>query len=264
MTDTISFDESARYSRLSILRSEKVYGYGYQSPGGAAITHELARGLDLASRSGIRVLDIGCGTGGAAMWLAENYAAKVTGVDFAPAMIEICNERVAGSGQTGLTFVHGDARNVDLFSPDAFDVIWTRDCVLYVEDKPRLWGNAFRWLRSGGQLMATDFGRGGGELSADFLAYVTDCGYHLQNLDCYHRTIEEAGFSEIQSEDITPHFIELNEHDLAQLIQRRDEFLSEFEETELAHLIERWKKKIRFAEGGDLTWLSFKAKKSPL
>ena len=262
MKETISLDESARYSRSSILRSERVYGYGYQSPGGVATTQELARGLDLPSQSGLRVLDIGCGTGGAAMFLAEHHAATVTGVDFSPAMIEICNERVGGNGRTGLTFVHGNACDADLFSPETFDLVWTRDCILYIEDKPRLWSNAFRWLKTGGQLMVTDFGQGDGGLSADFLAYVTDCCYYLQDLDCYHRTIEEAGFSDVQSEDITPRFIELNEQDLAQLVQRRDEFLSEFEETELTHLIERWKKKIRFAKGDDLTWLLFKARKS--
>ena len=261
MKETISLDESARYSRRSILRSEKVYGYGYQSPGGAVTTQELAQRLDLANRSGLRVLDIGCGTGGAAMFLAEHHAATVTGVDFAAAMIEICNERVGENGRTGLTFVHGDACNADLFSPETFDLIWTRDCVLHIEDKPRLWSNAIRWLKTGGQLMATDFGRSDGELSADFMQYVTDSYYHLQDLDCYHRTIEEAGFSDVHSEDITPRFIELNEQDLTQLIQRRDEFLSEFDETELTHLIDRWKKKLRFAQGGDLTWLLFMARK---
>jgi len=260
MTETISLDELARYSRRSILRSEKVYGYGYQSPGGAVVTQELAQGLDVASRSGLRVLDIGCGTGGAAMYLAERHLATVTGVDIAQAMIEICSERVRGNGPR-LTFVHGDASNADLFSPETFDLVWTRDCILYAEDKTRLWSNAFRWLKTGGQLMVTDFGRGDGERSADFLKYVTDCCYYLDDLNCYHHTIEEAGFSDVQSEDITSRFIELNEQDLARLLQQRDEFISEFEETEFTHLIERWKKKIHFAESGDLTWLLFKARK---
>jgi len=260
MTKAIHHDESVRYSRRVILRTEKLYGTGYQSPGGATTTHKLARTLDLATRSDLHVLDIGCGTGGAAMHFAEKYAAKVTGVDIAQTPIEICKERAHEAKREGLTFVQGDACQTDLFPPDSFDLVWTRDSLLYAEDKPSCLSNTFNWLKAGGQLFITDFGQGDAKPSAEFQKYVTDSRFLLQDIDGYRHTIEEAGFTDIEPEDITPYFIELNKQELERLLQHREDFLADFDEAEFLYLTDRWKNKIRYAEDGNLAWLQFKAR----
>ena len=261
MNKAIRHDESVRYTRRGILRTEKLYGYGYQSPGGPIATRRFALDLDVASRSGLRVLDIGCGVGGAAMHLAEHHAATVTGVDIAHAPIEICKERVRENGQKGLTFFQGDASQADLFPPRSFDLVWTRDTILYVNDKLSFWRNAFGWLKPGGQLFVTDFGRGDRTPSAEFLEYVADSCFCLQDFNSYRHAIEEAGFSDVESEDITCYFIDLNRQELAHLLQHRDDFLSDFDESEIVYLVDRWEKKIRFAEAGNLIWLRFKARR---
>jgi len=56
----------------------------------------LARAGDLRGR---RVLDVGCGTGTLATWLAEHAAARVWGVDRSPEMLAVAREKVpAGVG----------------------------------------------------------------------------------------------------------------------------------------------------------------------
>lgn len=62
------FDEQ-QYSRDSILQYENIYGANFISPGGRESTELFFGNLDL--KPGQRILDIGCGIGGAAFYLSE-------------------------------------------------------------------------------------------------------------------------------------------------------------------------------------------------
>jgi cyclopropane fatty-acyl-phospholipid synthase-like methyltransferase len=69
---------------------------------------------DLAKAAGIepatRVLDLGCGIGGPARYLAATFGCKVTGVDLSPAFIEAANYLTARTGMSDrLTFQVGNA-----------------------------------------------------------------------------------------------------------------------------------------------------------
>src|SRR3954470_15249362 len=46
----------------------------------------------------MRVLDIGCGWGGLALYLHRHYDVDVLGVALAPDQIQFCNERAAAEG----------------------------------------------------------------------------------------------------------------------------------------------------------------------
>ena len=56
------------------------------------------------------------------------------------------------------------------FEADSFDVIYSRDAILHVEDKPALFARLLRWLKPGGRLLLTDYCCGEEkELSRDFI-----------------------------------------------------------------------------------------------
>jgi magnesium-protoporphyrin O-methyltransferase len=66
------------------------------------------------------LLDLGCGTGGAAIRMAQRGARHVTGIDLSRASIEVALRRVAHAGleRTQITFEVGDAASAKLQTHD--------------------------------------------------------------------------------------------------------------------------------------------------
>ena len=58
--------------------------------GGVKATEELATSCHIGA--GSYVLDVGCGAGVTACFLAKRYGCRVVGVDILPAMVQRCRE----------------------------------------------------------------------------------------------------------------------------------------------------------------------------
>lgn len=250
--------EAQRYSRRNILRSEYMYGRGFQSPGGLAAVESFCRRLDL--RPGMLALEVGSGLGGASFHLARRYGLQVVGLDVSPAMIQLSEERRVEEGIDTARFVLGDVRFAPL-DPSTFDLVWTRDCVLYLAEKSAVWSNVARCLKPGGALLVTDFARGAEPLSPGFRAYLEGCGYHLQTLDDYAGALAAAGLEVTRREDITDEFVAGLAEEKARLVRARSDFLREYTGADYDYLVERWDQKIAFCESGDLKWGLFVARK---
>ncbi len=155
-------EEVNRYSRQSILRSERMYGEGFQSPGGIEAVEGFCSRLRM--REEMKILDIGSGLGGATFYFAERYSASVLGLDFSQEMVDISMERKEIKRFPNVTFRQGDIRTAVL-PAETFDLAWTRDCILYIAEKHLVWKNVYASLNTGGQLFITDFCKGNGHLS---------------------------------------------------------------------------------------------------
>ena len=259
MTTADSSDESTRYTRRSILRSEFMYGPGFQSPGQLPMMERFCRRL--AMSAGMRILDIGSGLGGAAFYFAERYGADVLGLDVAPAMIEISSERAASQGVTSVRFRLGDIRTADL-PHNAFDLAWTRDCVLYLPEKAAVWRSVHQAVKPGGQLFVTDFCRQGPPLSDGFSDYLAQCHYHLRTIPDYEEDLAAAGFEIVAAEDATADFIACMEQEQSRLAASRARFLELFEPADYEYLARRWDRKLEFCRRGEFRWGLFIARKA--
>jgi len=68
-------------------------------PGGFAATRKLAESCHLDSRT--RVIDIACGKGTSAVYLAERYGCEVLGIDISDGLIAQANARSQKRGLAG-------------------------------------------------------------------------------------------------------------------------------------------------------------------
>jgi ubiquinone/menaquinone biosynthesis C-methylase UbiE len=100
----------------------------------------------LAPLAGQTVLDVGTGTGRAAIALARR-GARVTGLDASAEMLAVA-ERRAREAQAAVTFVHGDAHAL-AFPPRAFDAVVCLRVLMHTPD----------WRRSLGELCRVARGR---------------------------------------------------------------------------------------------------------
>ena len=125
---------------------------------GVVATGELAAALQ--PRASDHVLDIGCGIGGPARWIAAKYGCRVTGVDLTPGFCEAARELNSLTGLADrINILHGSA--LALPAPDAsFDRAYSQAVLMNISDKLDFLREAFRVLRPGGLLALSFVGAG--------------------------------------------------------------------------------------------------------
>lgn len=107
----------------------------------------LCEAVDL--RAGEKVLDVACGNGNAALAAAHRFA-KVTGLDYVPALLAKAGERAKAEG-VSLRLVEGDAEALP-FLDGAFDVVLSTFGVMFAPDHQKSASEMLRVVRSGGKI----------------------------------------------------------------------------------------------------------------
>lgn len=253
------FLDQNQYSSNSILRYEKIFGRGFVSTGGLETTQEIVAMLSL--KKGQKVLDVGCGIGGSGFFMVKNFKVEVLGVDLSKNMIDIGKQRAQEFKDDKVEFVVADITTAD-YEPESFDVIYSRDTILHIEDKETLFKNFLKWLKPEGELLISDYCRGPKELSETMKAYIAKRHYHLLTPADYGKLLEKAGFVDVKAIDNTKRFIEVLTSERARFESDKNTFLKDFSKEDFEYLVEDWETKIVRCGNGDQKWGLFHAKKS--
>ncbi|MGI9404947.1 MAG: class I SAM-dependent methyltransferase [Hyphomicrobiaceae bacterium] len=195
-------DDLQEYDDAEVFLLEEVWGDGFLSPGGP---DEIRKIVDGVAFDGASVLDIGCGTGGISVFLAEAFEpAEVVGVDIDPGLVERANARAGQSGKAArLKFTCVEPGSLP-FENASFDVVFSKDAMIHIADKEALFADIFRVLKPGGMIAACDWmSSTDDQLSQEMITYIEleNLGFAMASPARYERAMALAGFTGIVMTD---------------------------------------------------------------
>ncbi|MBT6203266.1 MAG: methyltransferase domain-containing protein [Alphaproteobacteria bacterium] len=181
---------------------ELVWGDGFMSPGGKG---ELALFLEGVDLSGKEVLDVGCGVGGCDVVLAQDYGAgHVLGIDIEQPLIDRAMARAEQAGLSDrMSFQHVEPGPFPL-DDASFDIVFSKDAMIHIEDKHALFKEVFRVLRPGGMFVASDWMRRDEEVPGPVAQHWIDTvglSFGMHSPPYYVDALETAGFVDISTTD---------------------------------------------------------------
>jgi MPBQ/MSBQ methyltransferase len=182
--------------------------------GGRAATIEVLARLALGSDH--HVLDIGCGIGGTARYMARTFGCRVSGIDLTPEYIEAARVLTERAGLTNLADFRVASALALPFEDASFDAAITFHVAMNIKDRPALYVEAARVLKRQAAFCVYDVMQG----EAGSVRYPTPWAEtaetsHLTTPDDMHRLLEEAGFEVLEVEDRTAAGIEFFRQRLA-------------------------------------------------
>ncbi|MBM3298779.1 MAG: class I SAM-dependent methyltransferase, partial [Deltaproteobacteria bacterium] len=118
-------------------------------PGGMERSEELAQMCHVTNEC--HVLDVGCGYGRTARFLASRFGCRVTGIDASERMILDGSRKILEEGLREKVTLHEMSAESMVFPEGSFDVVISEGMLVFV-DKPTVLREMVRVCRSGGRI----------------------------------------------------------------------------------------------------------------
>lgn len=107
----------------------------------------------------MKVLDVGCGTGNFSVKLAQQ-GCQITGIDISAEMLKIAREKARQNPVLVMEFKVMDFNQLD-FDDESFDAAFSMTAFEFAQDPAHGYGEMFRVLKPGGQLLIGVIGKDG-------------------------------------------------------------------------------------------------------
>ena len=149
----------------------------------------------LGVHSGMRLLDVGCGLGGAARYFAHEHGCHVTGIDLSGEYVAVANALAARVGLGDRVSCRQGSALALPFTPGNFDAAYLLHVGMNIENKSGLFAEIRRVLAPSGTLGIYDVMRlGAGELSYPVPWASSPEASFVADAATYRRLLEAAGF----------------------------------------------------------------------
>ena len=205
------------YGDTFVAGLEWMWGEGFLSPGG---TDEVARLVAGAPIAGARVLDVGCGLGAIDLLLVERFgAAHVTGIDVEAPLVARAAARVEAAGLSDRISVRKVSPGPFPFEDGAFDVVFSKDSMIHIPDKPALYAEVYRMLAPGGWMVVGDWFGNGREPTRAMREWLDAVGltFTLESIEASAKLVAACGFTDVQWRDRNAWYAEAIADEIATL-----------------------------------------------
>ena len=213
-------------------------------------------------KKGDSVIEVGCGYGALARYIARERGAKVLATNISEREIEYGKELTEKAGLTDkVELALADFHKLS-YDDESFDSYWSQEAFLHAVDKSQVLAEAARVLKPGGQLVFTDI-----TVSSDTPDEIRQRIYSRVNApdmwdaDEYRSTLLGLDFTIVAEEDWSENVAKTYAAVLEGLEARR----KEFEERIGVDLVDRTAEALQFwvdqANAGLIGWVYFVAEK---
>ena len=155
-------------------------------------------------KTGLRILDIGCGFGGSSLYLTRKYGASTTGITISPVQVRMATEAAAKTNLDA-SFLLMDAEDMQFAQP--FDLLWSVESISHYHDPRTFFASAVKFLKPGGCFALTDWFRKGDISPADKKKFIEPIEegmmVELRGMDDYHDFLVSSGLHVIHRQDLT-------------------------------------------------------------
>ena len=166
------------------------------------LMHEYA-----AAPKAAKVLDAGCGVGGAAIFLAKHHKCMIDGLSLSEKQIDLGQQKVNEAKLNHQIRFHLMDFTQTTFVSGSYDLIWACESVCHTTDKNDFIREAFRLLRPGGKLVMADFFLPDSHQKdpKDLIQKWADTWGvpHFSNIHAFKTQLKQAGFKSIKSINYT-------------------------------------------------------------
>jgi tocopherol O-methyltransferase len=175
------------------------------------LIEELLSWAGITAKSRIQnILDLGCGIGGSSLYLADKFAADVTGITLSQMQVLRARERAINVGlEEKVHFQLANALSLP-FADNSFDLIWSLESGEHMPDKAQFLAECYRVLQPKGKLILATWCHRETSMMGSLTAsesrhlkeiYRVYCLPYVIALSEYKTIAEQCGFRELNTDD---------------------------------------------------------------